>query len=271
MPELPEVETICRGITPYLQGSRILAVHVRQNHLRWPIPQDLETQIVGAIIRTVRRRAKYLLIALDHGTVILHLGMSGSLRILRPSEPPHKHDHVDLVLEHDQCLRLRDPRRFGALLWHTGAVEEHPLLQNIGPEPLGPDFNGLYLAKTARGRRVPVKNFIMDSKVVAGVGNIYASESLFLAGIHPLQSCQHITTAYYDKLATTIQQVLTQAIEKGGTTLRDFSQADGMPGYFANFLHVYGRQGEPCLRCSTPIESLRIGQRASFFCPTCQR
>lgn len=270
MPELPEVETICRGIAPHLQGVRILALNVRQPRLRWPITEELVTQVIGAKIRIVKRRAKYLLLELDHGTIILHLGMSGSLRILSIHEPPQKHDHFDLVLEREQCLRMRDPRRFGALLWHDESAETHTLLQNIGPEPLESNFDGAYLVKAAIGRRMAIKSFIMDSKIVAGVGNIYASEALFLAGIHPLQPCQSITIVDYDKLVSTIKQVLTQAIEQGGTTLRDFSHADGTPGYFANFLHVYGRAGEPCLRCSTPIQSLRIGQRASFFCPSCQ-
>lgn len=270
MPELPEVETIRRGLVPHLQGRRIVAVIIREHRLRWPIAPDFETQVVGATIETIERRAKYLLLHLTHGTVIIHLGMSGSIRVLMAATPPQLHDHIDLILETNQCLRLRDPRRFGAMLWHTGLIDDHSLLHNLGPEPLTANFNGNHLAVAAKNRRVAIKLLIMDSHVVAGVGNIYASESLFVAGIHPQLSCRDVTIVRYNQLALAIQQVLTQAIAQGGTTLRDFMQTDGQPGYFANSLQVYGRANMPCLSCGNMIQELRIGQRMSFFCPGCQ-
>lgn len=270
MPELPEVETIRRGLVPHLEGKRIVAVTIRERRLRWPVAPDLDMQLVGVKIETVERRAKYLLLRSAPGSIIIHLGMSGSLRILPADEPPQLHDHVDLNLETGQCLRLRDPRRFGSILWHVGPIDTHPLLQNLGPEPLTADFDGIHLAKAAKGRRVAIKLLIMDSHVVAGVGNIYASESLFLAGIHPQLSCKDVTITRYHQLAKAIQQVLTQAITQGGTTLRDFIQADGQPGYFANSLQVYGRANMPCFHCGAITQELRIGQRMSFFCPGCQ-
>jgi len=270
VPELPEVETTRRGIAPYLEGKRIAALRVRERRLRWPVPEGLEAQVAGARVQALERRAKYLLLRLDCGTLILHLGMSGSLRVLPATDPPQRHDHLDLVLEGGYCLRLRDPRRFGALLWCPDSPEAHPLLRDLGPESLSADFDGPYLAQVAAGRRVPVKSLIMDSGVVVGVGNIYASESLFLAGIHPQRACRRISAARYARLVGSIRQVLTAAIQQGGTTLRDFRQADGSPGYFALSLRVYGRAGAPCPRCGAPIQARRIGQRSSFFCPHCQ-
>lgn len=270
MPELPEVETTRCGIAPSLEGGRIVTLRVRERRLRWPVPEGLEAQIVGAWIQAVERRAKYLLLRLDRGTLILHLGMSGSLRLLSVAEPPQRHDHLDLVLEDGSCMRLRDPRRFGAVLWWEGPVEAHPLLRNLGPEPLGPDFDGAHLARAAAPRRITVKGLIMDNHVVVGVGNIYANESLFLAGIHPQRSCRRISALRYERLATAIRQVLSHAIAQGGTTLRDFRQATGRPGYFSLSLQVYGRTDTPCPYCSTPIQMRRIGQRSSFFCPSCQ-
>ena len=270
MPELPEIETIKRGIAPYLEGKRITQLIIRERRLRWPIPDDLATQVTGHIINTVTRRAKYLLIHLDHGTLILHLGMSGSVRIIPQNTPVTAHEHFDLILATGQCLRLRDPRRFGALLWHVGPIDIHPLLNELGPEPLSDDFTSSYLIKLATNRRVPIKTFIMNSKIIAGVGNIYASEALFMAGLHPLLPCNIIEPKQYTQLVIAIQQVLTQAIAQGGTTLRDYAQADGSLGYFANSLQVYGRNGYPCYQCNTIIETLRINQRASFFCPKCQ-
>lgn len=270
MPELPEVETTKRGIAPYLEGKRILALDIRERRLRWTIESGIESQIIGNTIQTVTRRAKYLLFQLEHGIMIVHLGMSGSLRILPAYQPRQLHDHIDLIVENEHCLRLRDPRRLGSWLWHLGAINTHPLLKNLGPEPLEPGFDGNCLFKAAKNRRIAIKLLIMNSHVVSGVGNIYASEALFLAGIHPQLSCRDLTLPRYNKLAEAIQQVLTQAIIQGGTTLRDFSQADGKPGYFVNSLQVYGRTNEPCLRCQHPIQAMQIGQRMSFFCPHCQ-
>ncbi len=271
MPELPEVETTRRGIAPHLEQRRISAVQVREYRLRWPVPQGLEQCLPGQRILAVERRAKYLLLRLDQGTLILHLGMSGSLRVLPSATPAEKHDHVDLLLEDDRCLRLRDPRRFGAVLWCTGEPEEHPLLRELGPEPLGSGFNGEHLYRSASGRRVAVKNLIMDSRVVVGIGNIYASEALFQAGIHPQRPCNRIALVRYQRLADAIRQILRRAIARGGTTLRDFSHADGSPGWFALSLKVYGKTGDPCPLCGDPIRQRRIGQRSSFFCARCQR
>ncbi|KOR32612.1 hypothetical protein TI05_06225 [Achromatium sp. WMS3] len=271
MPELPEVETIRRGIAPYLEGDCIVNIITRIDKLRWPIPTNLKTQVINSQIDSITRRAKYLLINLPHGSVIIHLGMSGSLRILPSSTPPQPHDHFDLVLSTKQCLRLRDPRRFGAVLWQLKPVMSHPLLQNLGPEPLESNFTGSYLMQMATKRRLAIKNFIMDSKVVSGVGNIYANESLFQIGVHPQRSCQDLTMIQYNKLVSAIKQILSQAITQGGTTLRDFSDVDGKPGYFAQSLQVYGRDGLPCIRCNTLIRKQRFGQRSSFFCPQCQQ
>jgi len=271
MPELPEVETTRRGIAPHLEQRRISALRVRERRLRWPVPEGLERSLPGQRILAVERRAKYLLLRLEQGTLILHLGMSGSLRVLPSVTPAEKHDHLDLLLEDGHCLRLRDPRRFGAVLWCAGEPREHPLLRELGPEPLGPGLNGEHLHRSARGRRVAVKSLIMDSRVVVGVGNIYASEALFQARIHPQRPCNRIALARYQRLAEAIRRILRQAIAQGGTTLRDFSRADGSPGYFALSLNVYGKTGEPCPACAEPIRQRRIGQRSSFFCPRCQR
>jgi formamidopyrimidine-DNA glycosylase len=271
MPELPEVETTRRGIAPHLEGGRIGALLVRQRRLRWPVPEALEAELPGRRIEAVQRRAKYLLLRLDRGTLILHLGMSGSLRVLDADTPPGPHDHLDLVLEDGRCLRLRDPRRFGAVLWTGGDPDAHPLLRALGPEPLGGAFDGEHLFRVSRGRRVAVKHLLMNSHVVVGVGNIYANEALFLAGIHPRRAAGRIALARYRGLAAAVRQVLSEAIAQGGTTLRDFSHADGSPGYFALSLRVYGRAGEPCPGCGGPLSQCRIGQRSSFFCPRCQR
>lgn len=270
MPELPEVETVRIGISPHLTNKHIQSLIVRQRQLRWPIPEGLESQVAGAKIHSVTRRAKYLLINITQGTIIVHLGMSGSLRIVPITSPVYAHDHYDMILPDNQCLRYRDPRRFGALLWHPASPETHPLLSNLGPEPLEPGFNGSVLMTAAKHRRCPIKTLIMDGHVVAGVGNIYACESLFLAKIHPQLPCNQVSLTRYNQLAGSIQQVLTRAIAQGGTTLRDFSQADGKPGYFVNALQVYGREGQPCVQCHTKIQMQRTGQRTSFFCPNCQ-
>jgi formamidopyrimidine-DNA glycosylase len=270
MPELPEVETTRRGIAPHIEGKTVRKVVVRQRRLRWPIYGGLEKLLPGQRVRGVERRAKYLLLRLEQGTLIIHLGMSGSLRLVPSGSEAGPHDHFDLVFP-GKALRLRDPRRFGAILWTRQPPEQHPLLRRLGPEPLAEDFNGDLLYRRSRGRRVAVKNLLMDGKVVVGVGNIYANESLFLAGIHPNRTCHRISRERYRRLATMVKQVLKEAIRQGGTTLRDFQQGDGQPGYFAQQLLVYGKEGEPCPGCGRPIKQARIGQRSSFFCPHCQR
>jgi formamidopyrimidine-DNA glycosylase len=270
MPELPEVETTRCGIEPHLIGHTITTAIVRNRNLRWPIPRDLARQVRQQVIEGIERRGKYLLVRLSTGSLILHLGMSGSLRILDCSTPPDKHDHVDLVLENGQCLRLRDPRRFGALLFTRREPLHHKLLRGLGPEPLGQAFDGRYLFNTARGRKIAVKSFLMDSKVVVGIGNIYANEALFLAGIHPKRAAGRISLERYQQLAAAIRQVLRAAIRAGGTTLRDFTAENGRPGYFSQKLKVYGRTGEPCPVCGTLIRHLILGQRSTYYCPHCQ-
>lgn len=275
MPELPEVETTLRGIRPYLEGRRIESLVVREPRLRLPIPADLPQRLAGRPVLGLSRRAKYLLIEIEGGTLILHLGMSGSLRILPAQSPAAKHDHLDLVLSSGLCLRLRDPRRFGLLAWTSGppgiAEAQHPLLKDLGPEPLGDAFDGDHLYREGRRRRGAVKPFLMDGHVVVGVGNIYANESLFLARIHPARPCHRISLERYRRLAEAVRTVLGASIAQGGTSLRDFVQEDGNPGYFAQSLRVYGRAGEPCPSCGRPVRQRRLGQRSSFYCPRCQR
>jgi formamidopyrimidine-DNA glycosylase len=271
MPELPEVETSRRGIAPHLTGRRILALVVRERRLRWPIPPETDARLPGQTIHGLRRRAKYLLLDLDDGVLMIHLGMSGSLRVLPATAPPGAHDHVDLLLDDGRVLRLRDPRRFGMLQWTPAPAEDHPLLRDLGPEPLSTAFSGAHLHRLARGRRAPVKTFIMDSHVVVGVGNIYASESLHLAGIHPHRPAGRIAAPRYERLAAAIRAVLEAAIAQGGTSLRDFVQEDGAPGYFRQSLRVYARAGLPCPGCGDLVRQQRIGQRSSFYCPRCQR
>ncbi len=271
MPELPEVETTRRGIQPYIQGRIIERVVVRQPRLRWPVPAGLNTRLSGQRVGSVRRRAKYLLIGLDTGTLILHLGMSGSLRVLGADTEPGPHDHIDLVFTDDNCLRLRDPRRFGAVLWTNRPPEAHKLLRNLGPEPLGDDFTGEHLYRITRNRRLAVKSLLMDSGVVAGIGNIYANEALFRAGIHPQRASNLISLARYCKLVASARGVLQESIHQGGTTLRDFRDQHGRPGYFALKLNVYGRAGEACPECQRPIRQRSIGQRSSFYGVHCQR
>jgi len=270
MPELPEVETTRRGIRPHILGQRLLGVVVRQPRLRWPVPVRLRQSISGQRLLEVGRRAKYLLLELERGTLLIHLGMSGSLRILPLDTPAGAHDHLDLLFP-DCLLRLRDPRRFGAVLWTREPVAQHRLIRHLGPEPLDPCFDGATLQHRATGRRVAVKNLIMDGRVVVGVGNIYANEALFMSGINPARACNRISRQRYDRLAENIKQVLGAAIQRGGTTLRDFQQEDGRPGYFAQELLVYGKQGQACPRCDAPILQRRIGQRSSFYCRYCQR
>ncbi|MBL8259155.1 MAG: bifunctional DNA-formamidopyrimidine glycosylase/DNA-(apurinic or apyrimidinic site) lyase [Candidatus Competibacteraceae bacterium] len=271
MPELPEVETVRRGIAPHVTGQRIVRVVVRQPRLRWPVPEELAGELAGQTVRRVDRRAKYLLLRTDAGVALLHLGMSGRLRVLPAETPPVKHDHVDLVLASGQCLRFNDARRFGALLWVREPAERHRLLQALGPEPFDAAFSGAYLRRQAQGRTAAVKSFIMDNRVVVGVGNIYANEALFAAGIRPLRPAGRVTQAEYDRLTAAIREVLSEAIRQGGTTLRDFVGGQGEPGYFQQQLQVYGRPALACLHCGQPIQRCRIGQRSSYFCPNCQR
>lgn len=271
MPELPEVETTRRGIEPALLGRTVTAVQVRQPALRWPVTASLASQLPGQRLLSVARRAKYLLLGADEGTVLVHLGMSGSLRVVPHAVPPAAHDHLDVVLDDGHCLRLRDPRRFGCVLWLTDAPAEHPLLASLGPEPLSAALTAEFLHARARGRRAPVKTFLMDGRVVAGLGNIYTSEALFRAGIHPLRPSSRISTGRYRDLVRGIRHTLEGAIESGGTSLRDFTRADGTPGYFRQRLLVYGRAGEPCPRCGAPVRSRVIAQRSTFYCPRCQR
>ena len=269
MPELPEVETSRRGIEPHLVGATILHAVVRNGRLRWPVSEEIY-RLSDQPVLSVQRRAKYLLLELPEGWIIIHLGMSGSLRILPEELPPEKHDHVDLVMSNGKVLRYTDPRRFGAWLW-TKELEGHNVLAHLGPEPLGDAFSGDYLYEKSRGKRTAVKQWLMDNKVVVGVGNIYASESLFTAGILPDRPAMSLSDEEAQRLAATIKAVLLRSIEQGGTTLRDFLQSDGKPGYFAQELQVYGRAGEPCRACGTPIVSGKHGQRSTFWCPNCQR
>jgi formamidopyrimidine-DNA glycosylase len=268
VPELPEVETTRRGIEPLLRGERVSAVNVRESRLRWPV--EVPPALCGQVLQAVTRRAKYLLLHFDDGVLMIHLGMSGSLRVLSATQPYLKHDHVELIFGAGRALRLNDPRRFGSVHWHAGCPETHWLLANLGVEPLGDDFSGVYLKIRARHRRVAVKNFLMDPRVVVGVGNIYANEALFLAGLRPTVRAGRVTQRDYVRLAETVRQVLMGAIDAGGTTLRDFVNQDGNPGYFQQSLNVYGRAGLPCLRCRTLLSGIRLGQRATVFCRNCQ-
>lgn len=270
MPELPEVETTGRGIAPWVEGQCVTAVLVRHAGLRWPVPPALARELPGCVIEQVRRRGKYLLLRTVRGHVLVHLGMSGSLRIVEPGAEVKKHDHVDFALANGKILRFHDPRRFGCILWLSGDPLQHPLLAALGPEPLDEDFNADYLFARSRKRSAPVKQFIMDSHVVVGVGNIYANEALFLAGILPSRKAGSISKARYVRLVAAIKQVLAEAIRSGGTTLRDFVGGDGKPGYFKQRLHVYGRGGEPCTRCGGRLTEIRQGQRTTVYCSRCQ-
>ncbi len=271
MPELPEVETTRRGLAPHLVGQTITGVIIRHPQLRWPIPADLPALLTGQTLRRLTRRAKYLLASFDHGTLILHLGMSGSLRILNAATPPEKHDHFDLLLASGQLMRLRDPRRFGAILWHIGDPATHPLLAKLGPEPLETEFDGDTLYRATRNRSAAIKLVIMDNQVVVGVGNIYANEALFRAGIRPTLPAGKLTKARCATLAQTIRETLAESITQGGSTLRDFVDASGQPGYFQQTYWVYGRSGAPCRRCGSAIIQIKQGQRSSFYCGECQR
>lgn len=268
MPELPEVETLCRVLRPRLVGDAIESAVVRQPQLRWPVAPEL-SQLSGAPIISLQRRAKYLLMQLASGWFIIHLGMSGRLQWLPKQTPVNKHDHIDLLLASGNLLRFTDPRRFGAWLWSADPYQ-HRLLAHLGVEPLSPAFNGAYLGQAVCGQKMAIKPWLMKNGVVVGIGNIYASEALYRAAISPCSPAERLDQEMADRLAVNIQQLLQEAITQGGSTLRDFRQVDGQPGYFSQKLQVYGRAGKPCQRCDTPIVCLRQAQRSTFYCPTCQ-
>ena len=270
MPELPEVEITRRGIAPAITGSAVQQVVVRQRQLRWPVPRRLGRELAGQVIERVDRRAKFLLLRTAAGTLIAHLGMSGSLRILPQGTPARTHDHVDIAFDSGRVLRYTDPRRFGCMLWTRRDPLRHRLLVSLGPEPLTDDFDGDYLFARSRGRRVAIKLFVMNARIVVGVGNIYASEALFLAGINPKRAAGRVGAERMHRLAGAIRKVLGDAIAVGGTTLRDFTGGDGEPGYFQLRLAVYDREGMPCEQCAGPVRRIVQGQRSSFYCPRCQ-
>lgn len=271
MPELPEIETACRGIAPHITGQTICSVDIRNPKLRWPVPVIISETLRGELIHGVSRRGKYILLEFGHGHLILHLGMSGSLRILPSTSPPTKHDHVDMAFNSGICLRYTDPRRFGSIHWTTADPFSHNLLKGLGPEPLQRGFHGKYLFNASRNKTRAVKTFIMDSHVVVGVGNIYANEALFMSGIHPATIADAVSLDRYMQLALCIKSTLRKAIKKGGTTLRDFVNSDGNPGYFQQTLSVYGRKDQPCKLCGCPIRAFTLNQRASYYCQYCQR
>ncbi len=269
MPELPEVEVSRMGITPHITGQKISKITIRNPNLRWPVPREIQGA-TGYAVNSVERRAKYLLLHTDVGSIILHLGMSGNLRVVDSSVTVIKHDHVDIVFGNGKILRLNDPRRFGACLWQLPNTR-HELLSKLGPEPLTDDFTVEHLYEKSRNKQVAVKNFIMDNHVVVGVGNIYANESLFKAGILPTRAAGKVSKKRYQALTQYIKETLQQAITQGGTTLKDFIQTDGKPGYFAQELSVYGRAGKACINCKTELTEVRIGQRSTVYCKQCQR
>lgn len=270
MPELPEVETTLRGVLPHLKGRQVTEVIVRDARLRWPIPDDI-FELEGQVVESGHRRAKYLLFSTRTGTLLIHLGMSGSLRLTETAAPFRKHDHFAIGLSSGKQLRLHDPRRFGSVHWIHGPVEKHRLLEALGPEPLDEGFDGKHLAMTLKGRAAPIKAAIMDAHLVVGVGNIYACEALYMAGIHPKRAAGRVSRQRLNHLATAIKEVLAASIEMGGTTLRDFLHEDGQPGYFKQTLRVYDREGLSCRRCDGTIKRIVLGQRSTFFCPKCQR
>jgi formamidopyrimidine-DNA glycosylase len=271
MPELPEVETTRRGIARGVKGRRIVRAVVREPRLRWRLPADFAEQLGNQKVLSVGRRAKYLLLHLERGCLIVHLGMSGSLRVLPAQTAVLKHDHVDLLLDSGQALRFNDPRRFGSMHYTLADPLVHPLLKNLAPEPLSAEFNAAYLAGKARRRKVAIKHLVMNGTLVVGVGNIYASEALFRAGIKPQRAAGRVRDDELVKLVKAIKTVLGNAIRAGGTTLRDYVNADGAPGYFRQKLFVYERGGLGCRKCRTPIKQLTQGQRSTYYCPSCQR
>lgn len=271
MPELPEVETTRRGLERLMVGQRIRTAIVRNRGLRFRVPRLLPRVVAGATIRALTRRGKYLLVDCGTGTLIVHLGMSGRLFVADPATPISPHDHFELVLENGTLVRLRDPRRFGLVLWQTGNPLQHPLLAGIGPEPLSPEFDGTLLYNATRKRSAAIKQVLMDGHVIAGLGNIYANEALFRAGIHPRTRAQRLSASRCSLLAEKIRETLELAIDAGGSTLRDYVASNGQAGYFQHQFLVYGRAGEPCYRCSSRIRGIRQGQRSTFYCPSCQK
>jgi len=271
MPELPEVETTRLGLEPLLLGRTIEAARVHNRALRWPVPRGLSASLAGQTVASVGRRSKYLLLRCQAGTLIVHLGMTGHLRVAQAVEPRRKHDHVELLLDDGRALRFNDSRRFGAMLWTGDDPLVHPLLKDLGPEPFSAGFDAGHLMRRARGRRVAIKPFLMDARTVVGVGNIYASEALFRAGIDPRRPAGKIGAARYACLVNAIREVLAEAIDAGGTTIRDFADSTGQPGYFRIKLRVYDRDRQPCTACGTPIRQIRLGQRSSYYCPRCQK
>ncbi|ORU89466.1 MAG: DNA-formamidopyrimidine glycosylase [Cycloclasticus sp. symbiont of Poecilosclerida sp. M] len=270
MPELPEVETTRRGITPHIQGHTIARVIVRNARLRWPVSPEVTSKLPSQVITGVERRAKYLFIHTAIGSLIIHLGMSGSLRVTTTDEPPEKHDHIDIIMDDGNCLRYRDPRRFGCFLWTEQPTEHHKLIQHLGPEPFNKAFNLNYFHAQAKTKKTSIKQFIIDGKIVVGVGNIYASEALFLSGIHPKRAANKVSKKRLSTLLESIKKILALAIEQGGTTLKDFVNSEGKPGYFQQTLSVYGRAGKECFNCESRIKQITLGQRSTFYCPRCQ-
>jgi len=271
VPELPEVETTLRGIKPHLLGQKIKQIQLRNPSLRWPVPQSIIKHLKNKTILDLTRRAKYILFKTEKHTFILHLGMTGSVRILTEKTEPRKHDHIDFEFDNGTILRITDPRRFGALLYtENDKVNDHFLLNKLGPEPLSKNLTAAYLLQRANKRKVAIKTFLMNNHIVVGVGNIYATESLFASGLHPNRPVNTVTLKQFEKLVDEVQSILKAAIKKGGTTLKDFSKSDGKPGYFKQYLRVYGRPGLPCLICKTELQKLKIGQRNTVYCPTCQ-
>ncbi|NQY26691.1 MAG: bifunctional DNA-formamidopyrimidine glycosylase/DNA-(apurinic or apyrimidinic site) lyase [Piscirickettsiaceae bacterium] len=273
MPELPEVETTRQGIRPHLEGSKISQVIIRNHSLRWPIDADLASILDGQTIHSIQRRAKYLLLHCDTGVLLIHLGMSGNLRILNTADNDEvgKHAHVDIIVDNGHTLRYTDPRRFGAILWTSEPLSEYKLLKDLGPEPFTDAFNADYLWQQCQTRRCSIKTLVMNGKIVVGAGNIYANEALFLSGIHPSTRANTLTLQQCNQLVRMIKTVLKQAIEAGGTTLKDFRKSDGQPGYFAQQLNVYGREGDDCPKCGSIIQHYKEAQRATFFCSQCQK
>ncbi|MCD6039999.1 MAG: mutM [Gammaproteobacteria bacterium] len=271
MPELPEVETTLRGILPSIKQQTIAHVVVRDYRLRWPVPANIHLILRNATIDDLWRRGKYVLFKTASGTIIIHLGMSGRLRILTEPSKANKHDHIDIVFHNEKILRFTDPRRFGAFLWVEGDPHQHALLKHLGIEPLTKNFSGKYLLERARNKKMPVKTFIMDHKVVTGIGNIYAVEALFAASVYPMQPANSLSLTQWNNLAKVIKKILRSAIQRGGTTLKDFLNSDGKPGYFSNQLKVYGRANLPCVKCGSLLKSVKLGQRSTVYCAKCQK
>jgi formamidopyrimidine-DNA glycosylase len=270
VPELPEVETICHGIRPFIENQIVFQLIIRKSHLRWPIPKTHLQQLIGQTITQIKRRGKYLLFVSHRGSLILHLGMSGRLRLLDSPLAPTQHDHVDISFTNGTVLRFTDPRRFGSILWTSSDPQQHPLLKNLGIEPLTRQFTHHYLHKRLQKKTLAIKLALMDQKLIVGIGNIYVTEALFMASIHPLLPAKSLSLDQLKRLVVAIKTILRRAIQKGGTTLKDFLNSQGKPGYFNQKLQVYGRSGLPCLHCQSPLQLLRLGQRSTVYCERCQ-